>query len=102
MARGVLWVTAMQPIDREELVTVTGGFAALLGALLQAAPGIISAFKGGGGGGPGAATPQQAGPAQAAPEQAGPPQAMASAAGANPLASFMPMISSIMQLVRIG
>ena len=56
----------LEPIDTQALSTVHGGFAAILSALLQAAPGIISAFKGGGGGGP-----QMAG-AQGQPTAAGP------------------------------
>ena len=36
----------MQPIDRQALASVHGGFGALLGALLQAAPGILQGVSG--------------------------------------------------------
>ena len=73
----------MQSIHPDHLETVRGGFGALLGALLQAAPGIMQGVSGiigaakagkGGGGDPSAA--------QAAPPQAGPPQGAAAMAAA--------------------
>lgn len=56
--------SSMKPIESQDLVNVRGGFGALLGAALQAAPGIlngvagiIGASKSGGGAG---AAPQSA------------------------------------------
>jgi len=64
----------MQSIDRSELASVRGGFGALLGAALQAAPGILqgvsgiigAAKSGGGGGAPQGGPPPQAAAAAAA------------------------------------
>jgi hypothetical protein len=97
----------MQPIDRQALSTVTGGF---LGALLAAAPGIlqgvsgiIAASKSGGGGGsqpaPSAPPPQPA-PASApapAPSQPAPAASMCACA-CDPLRSQ----SSVSTSVQIG
>lgn len=58
----------MQTIDRDQLAVIRGGFGALLGAALQAAPGILNGVagiigaskSGGGGGGRAAAAPPAA------------------------------------------
>jgi len=81
----------MKALSRHELSNVTGGFGALLGAALQAAPGIlqgvggiIGAAKsgGGGGGGGGGGAPAQAAAAPApAPAPAPMPAAMPTSAG---------------------
>lgn len=115
MAWRLLWVTAMQPIDPQALSTVTGGFGAILGALLQAAPGIlqgvsgiISASKSGGGGGQTASAaagpPQPGGPAPATQASA---QSVASAApggSASPCACCSNPLGSMatMSMVRMG
>jgi hypothetical protein len=77
----------IESIDPQALATVHGGFGAILGALLQAAPGIInsvtglvSASKGGGGGGTQTASaqpqvqPPATGPTAGAPTAAAPTQ----------------------------
>jgi hypothetical protein len=73
-------------LDRQALASVNGGFGALLGALLQAAPGIlqgvsgiIGAAKSGGSAGSAPAGPTQVQPQQPDPSAA---QAMASPAPA--------------------
>jgi|SRR5687768_5272019 hypothetical protein len=105
----------MEPIDTQALTTVRGGFGAILGALLQAAPGIInsvsglvSASKGGGG-----AQTAQAQPSATAPVSAptgGPPMPtqMASGPTAGPAASACRCCAdpigaaSVQNIVRIG
>jgi hypothetical protein len=110
LARRVLGLRTMQPIDREALSTVHGGFlAALLSAapaILQGVSGIISASKGGGGGGPppqqtaAAAPPPQPAPAPAQPpaQPAPSPAAAACACCCDPLRSM----ASVSTMVRIG
>ena len=94
----------MQPIELNQLSTVRGGFGALIGAALQAAPGIlqgisgiIAASKSGGQ----QAAPAPA-PAPAAPEPAPAPAPAASpcACACNPLGSTgSPSVST---MVKIG
>ena len=113
VARRLLWLRAMQHIDRQALASVTGGFGALLGALLQATPGIlqgvsgiISASKSGGSTGPAAA----AGPTGAPQGQGQPdPASMQPAASAAPTGSQgsscscgSPSFPQVVQLIRFG
>jgi len=77
----------MQPIDRQALAHVNGGFGALLGALLQAAPGILQGVSGiiGAARSGGSSGSAPAGPAQAQPQpDPAAAQAPASAAAAGP------------------
>jgi hypothetical protein len=105
---------AMEPIDPQALASVRGGFAALLGTLLQAAPGIIQAIgglsKGSGSGttAPAQAQPTMAAPTMAAPGGAAPTTQMASSdpsgggggacrSGCDPIGA-----SSVTNIIRIG
>jgi hypothetical protein len=105
---------AMEPIDPQALASVRGGFAALLGALLQAAPGIIQSVGGlmgkGSGGAPTAATqaqPTLAAPTMATPATAAPTTQMTSSdpagggagcrSGCDPIGA-----SSVTNIIRIG
>lgn len=94
-------------LDRQELALVNGGFGALLGALLQAAPGIlqgvsgiISASKGGGGSG---SAPAPAAAPAAAPPQPDPATAQASAApSSSPAPSASPVGFPQVLVIRFG
>lgn len=102
----------MEPIDLQTLSTVRGGFGAILGALLQSAPsiissisGLVSASKGGSGqtavaqGQPPAAAPT------GAPAQPASPTQMASApsGGSSPCSCCSGMLGpSVQNFVRIG
>ena len=102
----------MEPIDSQALSTVRGGFGAILGALLQAAPsilqgvsGIISASKSGGGGGQTAvAQAQPPAAAPAPPAAAAMPTQMASAPSGGSCRCCCDMLSaaSVQNFVRIG
>jgi len=102
---------AMEPIDSQALSTVRGGFGAILGALLQAAPGImqgvsgiISASKGGGSTQTAAAPaqPPTAAPTSAAPSLQ-PPTQMASAPSGGGCRCCSDMLApSVQNIVRIG
>src|SRR5678815_264339 len=108
---------AMEPIDSQALENVRGGFGALLGALIQGAPGIInsisgliSASKGGGGGGQTAVAQAQS-PASTAPMSTPPsmpeaPTQMASAPSGGSCAcccsGMLPTAPSVQNSVRIG
>ena len=120
MARQLLGSCAMQPIDPpatpdlasldpESLALVNGGFGALLGALLQAAPGIlqgvsgiISAAKSGGGSGSAPA----AAPAQGQGQQPDPSSTQTSAsaapAGSQSSCSSCGSAPQFMQMFRCG
>ena len=106
----------MEPIDSQALENVRGGFGAILGALLQAAPGIInsvsglvSASKGGGGGGQTAVAqtqPTAAAPMSTPPSMPAAPTQMASAPSGGSCAcscsSMLPTAPSVQNSVRIG
>src|SRR5262245_1884755 len=108
----------MEPIETQALETVRGGFGAILGALLQAAPGIInsvsglvSASKGGGGGGtqtaaaqtqPSPAAPLSAPTAAAPTQMASGPTTSGPAASACQCACSMMGSPSVQNIVRIG
>jgi hypothetical protein len=106
----------MEPIELQALETVRGGFGAILGALLQAAPGIlqgvsgiISASKSGGSSATQATSAQpQTQPTAAGPLPAagggGPPTQMASApaAGACQCACNLIAPASVQNSVRIA
>ena len=108
---------AMEPIDSQALSTVRGGFGAILGALLQAAPGIlqgvsgiISASKSGGGGGQTAVAqaqpPAAAAPPSAPPAMSAPPTQMASAPSGGSCgcccSGMLPRAPSVQNFVQIG
>jgi hypothetical protein len=104
----------IESIDTQALATVHGGFGAILGALLQAAPGIlqgvsgiISASKGGGGGATQTASAQPQAPAAgatAAASVAAAPTQMASAPAASACRCCCDPIgaASVQNNVRIG
>jgi hypothetical protein len=99
----------VQPIDLQALSSVRGGFGALIGAALQAAPGIlqgvsgiIAAAKGrGGDGGAPAGAPAQASAGQ-------PPAQTASAAGGSPCGAggccqqMASPMGPMMQMIKFG
>jgi hypothetical protein len=101
----------MEPIDPQELTTVTGGFAflAALPGILSGVTGLVNAFKGSGSSPQTAQAPQQpvatppTPPAGAAPTTASPTQ-MASGGpspgtgGGDP----MGMLSSVTNIINIG
>jgi hypothetical protein len=105
----------VQTIDLQDLESVRGGFGALLGALLQAAPGIlqgvggiIAASKSGGGGGGAPSGGPSGATAQASAGGQPPAQATASAASGSPcaggccqMAQIAPM-RSMSQMVQIA
>jgi hypothetical protein len=102
----------MEPIDSQALSSVRGGFGAILGALLQAAPtimqgvsGIISASKGGGGNPPTTTAqlqPPATGPTSAAPSQPPTQLAAAPSGGGCRCCSDMLGAASVQNIVRIG
>jgi hypothetical protein len=100
----------MEAIDTQALSTVHGGFGAILGALIQQAPAIITAIgslKGGGGGGTQTASTQpQAQPTATAPLSAPPtpPTQMASAPATSACRCCADPIgaASVQNIVRIG
>ena len=114
MARQLLWWPGMEPIEAQALETVRGGFGAILGALLQAAPGIINSVSGlvsaskGGGGAQTASTQPQPQPTAAGPLPAagggGPPTQMASGPAASGCQCACNLIApaSVQNSVRIG
>jgi hypothetical protein len=99
----------MQPIDDRDLALVHGGFGAILGALLQAAPGIInsvsglvSASRSGGSPGGGATATAQAGPAQPPQQMASASASTASAACTACVAPLQPAPMSMSSSIAIG
>ena len=110
MARRLLWSLAMEPIDPQELTTVTGGFAflAALPGILSGVSSLVSAFKGGGSA-PQAAPAQPQTAAPTAPTTPMPISAGGSPTGAaptqmasgptSPTSSFGDMVTNI---IRIG
>jgi hypothetical protein len=110
VARRLLSSCAMQPIDRQALASVNGGFGALLGALLQAAPGIlqgvsgiISASKSGGSSGSApAAGPTGPTQGQQPDPSATPAPASAAPAGSQGSCSNCGSSPPFLQLIRFG
>jgi hypothetical protein len=114
MARRLLWSQAMEPIDPQELATVTGGFAflAALPGILSGVTGLVNAFKGSGSApqapqqtaaptAPTTPAPLSAGssPTASAPMQmASGPTSPASGGGGD----MMGMLSSVTNIIRIG
>ena len=102
----------MEPIDRQALTTVTGGFAflAALPGILSGVTGLVNAFKGSGSS-PQPAQPQPpaAVPTAAAPTGTGAPSGPSmptqAASGGSPTSSGfdpMSMLSSVTNIIRIG
>ena len=103
----------MEPIDSQALSTVRGGFGAILGALLQAAPSILNGVSGiisasrSGGSSPQTATaqaqPATMTPTSAAPSLSTPPTQMAAAPSGGGCQCCSGMLGpSVQNIVRIG